>query len=71
MRRKPHKDNIATLVIWLKSGAAIRVPVKEYNANVKDGQVTSLSWTTVTPSPVLLKAIKLEEVAALTEEPVR
>jgi hypothetical protein len=68
-RRRPHRDNIATLAIYLRSGVVIRVPVKRFNADIKPGGVvTSLSWTTTSPSPVILKAVNVDEIVALVEE---
>lgn len=65
---RARRKNVAILSFWMKSGAVVRVPVKEYDLTVRNGRVTKASWTTMEPTRTYLKVIDLEEVAAVTEE---
>lgn len=56
------------MVVTLKSGTQIRVPVESFQAGSRDGSLTRLTWLSVQGGPSL-KFISLDDVTALHSEP--
>lgn len=67
--RRASDNDMFTMVVTMKSGAQIRVPVTEYTLGRNGlGNLARLKWTRAEGSGVNLEYLSLEEVAAVHSE---
>jgi hypothetical protein len=66
----PKKKAKAILVIYMESGAVLRLPVLSYTVSYVQSTITKLEWEVPDDPQVVPKHINVNRIEAVTEEPL-